>query len=327
MGIVQTSQEARYQSSQRVSIASALDQFLHLKEQEGVSPKTVRGYYQVQLPAFVRWTTEQGVDDIADVTPQLVADYLRDLREGRYADASLHTAYRALKTFLRWSYDRGYLKADPLKGIIRPPRIAQHRIPVATEGDVARLIQMARRDASKGGAEGYRAARDYAIIALTFDTGLRLSEVAGIRLGDIDWRQQAVRVLGKGQKERVVYFGDELRRVLATFLRARERVAREGDADPGAPLFLTVDGRPLSAASIATSFKRLRRRVGVRAKFHGLRHAFAAAWLRAGGDPFSLQEQLGHSSLDMVRVYLRAFGAERATKARRFSPFSRLGRG
>src|SRR3990170_3613321 len=205
---------------------------------------------------------------------------------------------------------------------MRRPPITKGRVPVADRNDIDLLVREAHRQSKAKGARGFIGLRNETIIKLVFDTGLRLSEVVGLRLQDVDTRGSQVRVLGKGNKERRPYFGEEVREQLQRYVKARNYVAGKyhTGTDADAPFFITPTGRPLTRSGLTTTYRRLRQRVGVRDRFHGLRHAFAAAWVSTGGSPFGLLEQLGHTDLEMVRVYVRNFGNSRKEEAKRHSP-------
>lgn len=156
---------------------------------------------------------------------------------------------------------------------------------------------------------------------LLLDTGLRLAEAAGLRVGDVDLVEGRATVMGKGARQRIVPIGRRTRQALRRILAPR------GQVEAGAPLFLATDGGALTAHGFQRVFRRLarRERLSVRCSPDVLRHTFARSFLRNGGDVFSLKRILGHSprSLQVTRRYLDLDDDLRAVH-RSVSPVDRL---
>ena len=158
-----------------------------------------------------------------------------------------------------------------------------------------------------------------AILMLLLDCGLRIAELASLKLGDVDTDTGTIVVQrGKGGKGRMMHIGDKAQKALWRYLC----LYRNGDSDG---LFVGQDGKPLERAGLQTMIERLGRKSGVKVHAHKLRHTFAISYLRNGGDIFSLKYLLGHNSLTMVEHYLQSLNAEDAAKAhKRFSPVDNL---
>ncbi len=154
---------------------------------------------------------------------------------------------------------------------------------------------------------------------MLLDTGLRLSELASLRVGDVR-PDGTLHVMGKGAKERIVPIGASARRALVRYLATRAAVAA------GDPLFCGRWGPALTARGIQLAIARLGRRaaVGTRCSPHTFRHTFARGYLVNGGDVFSLQQILGHATLDMVRRYVSLSEADLVARHRTASPADRL---
>jgi len=153
------------------------------------------------------------------------------------------------------------------------------------------------------------------------DAGLRISEVTGLRTADLNLEAGWLKVLGKGSKERIVPFG-------AAAQRALWRYAHHYRPEPLGPdvyFFLTLDGRPLGTSGLTSTVKRIATRSGVpRLHPHLCRHTFATRYLINGGDVFSLQQILGHTTLEMVRRYVNLASAHVAVQHRKFSPMDQI---
>jgi integrase/recombinase XerC/integrase/recombinase XerD len=164
--------------------------------------------------------------------------------------------------------------------------------------------------------------RSYAIVYLMLDSGLRVSEVASLRMENVDLNQGQLLVTGKGNKQRAVPIGSNAQKYLQRYIYhfRPEPLLTEQDN-----VFLTSEGKPLSDNSLKLFFTRLKVKTGIkRLHAHLLRHTFATYYLRNGGDLLSLQKILGHTSLEMVKVYSHLAKADVRAKHRRYSPMDRL---
>lgn len=167
--------------------------------------------------------------------------------------------------------------------------------------------------------------RDYAIILVFIDTGIRLSELVNLRLEDIDFGQSCFLVKGKGNKERVVPFESQVRRALWRYLSA---VRPDPDSSQVCQFFLSRQGFPLRPRAVQSMISRLGRRAnvsGVRCSPHTFRHTFARQYLLNGGDIFSLQRILGHTSLEAVKLYVNLTSLDVSRQHRKFSPVDTMG--
>lgn len=162
--------------------------------------------------------------------------------------------------------------------------------------------------------------RDRALIMMLMDCGLRASEAAGLDLDNVHWTECTLLAMGKGSRERVVPFGQATRKALTNY------TFRRGDLDTNA-LFLSTLGCQMDRHRIWDIVGERCARAGitgVRCSPHTLRHSFAVSYLRNGGDVFSLQKMLGHSSLDMTRKYAELSQTDVIDKHRLYSPADRL---
>ena len=220
----------------------------------------------------------------------------------RYSSAYASNQYRALQQFFRWLAAEDQLP-DPMAGL-QPPRLADKLVPVFTSQELTRLEQACA-------GRSFTQRRDTAIIAVFTATGIRLSELAGLRCGDVDLWQREITVRGKGGKDRIVKIGHQAARSLDRYLRARSRHAQAWRPQ----LWLGVGNRePLTAAGIYQMTARRGRQGGVDAFPHRFRHHFSHTWLDRGGPEGDLMELTGWTSPQMLRRY----GASaRSARARR----------
>ena len=165
-------------------------------------------------------------------------------------------------------------------------------------------------------------ARNQTIFMMLLDSGLRIGEIVRLKMDDLHLDEGIIKVLGKGKKERFVPIGSNCQRVLQRYL-FRYRIRQNGSQNDY--VFLSTGGKPLTENSLKLMFARLGRRSGVkRLHAHLCRHTFATKFLINGGDVFTLQQILGHSTLEMVRHYVNLASNHVALQHRRFSPLDRL---
>lgn len=301
----------------------------YLISRRHLSPHT-QGYYENCLGNFQWYAKEAGWPEAAeDITREHVREFLNYVAQSKKrwglnqctssrrqaTPATVNHYGRVIKRLFRWASDEeDYL---PDNGIWRlklpPPRYRQ--VEPYTDGEVMAMLDACDEDSR------FLSCRNKAIIAMFADTGLRLSELAGIKLADLHSSLNQVRVLGKGSKMRIVPLQGESMKALNRYLMYRPR-------DGGEWLWLSDEGKPLQMRSIQNMVQRLKRRAGVRSSggVHRFRHYFATRYLEAGGNPSSLRLLLGHESFAMVLHYTRMVSAQRAVDEH-VSPLSRLYQG
>ena len=284
-----------------LALGAAADVFCAAKDAEGLSPRTIAWYRMILDRLSGRFGAEQRVDDLA---PAELRGWLVELR-ATLAPVSVAGYVRGLRAVGNWLAADGLAEARALRTLARP-RVPHKLIDPLSDADLRRLLAVAD-------------VRDRAIVLLLLDTGLRVSEAAGITLGDLR-PDTSIKVLGKGAKERIVPVGAVARGAIGRYLE------RRGGGAPNEPLFLGPVGQRLTLTGIQQLLRRLRARAGIAARCnpHTFRHTFAHNYLVNGGDVFTLQRMLGHTSLEMVRRYVALADADVATRHRAASPADRL---
>lgn len=279
---------------------------------KNLSARTVE-YYHCRLSAFRRYLTEHGFEDpdISEITPELLRDFLAD-QCARFSATTASHSYCALSAFFTWLVRELELAENPVQRVEKPRR-RKTLIQTLSIPQLEALLRKCGRD--------FYGVRDRAVILTLIDTGLRVSELCGLTLDAIDFEQQTMRVLGKGGRERMVPFGMQVRAALLTYL------SRRGEL-PTDAVFVNHYGEPLNRRGVNRILEKLGRAAGisgVRLSPHTLRHTFAKQWLVNGGDVFSLQKALGHTTLQMVRHYVELADTEVCDVHRRVSPADQLG--
>ncbi len=291
-------------------LAAAIDMFLSVCKGKNLSVNTLI-YYRTRLQAFSRYVdaTCPGAGP-NDITRQLLRAFLAAQTEECSASTANHS-YIALRAFFNCLVADGFLSVSPIDKVEKPRR-RKSVISTFTLEQVESIVATCKRD--------FVGVRDRAMILVMLDCGLRASELCGLQLDDINWADRTMLVLGKGDKERVVPFGNAVRQAMNDY------IARRGDLDTGA-LFVSVYAQPIDRHRVRIIVGRRCEAAGitgVRCSPHTFRHTCAVHYLRNGGDVFSLQKLLGHSSLDMTRKYAELSHTDVQDKHKMCSPADRL---
>lgn len=290
-------------------IATLLRSFALALRAEGITEKTIQIYGDAAR-LLERFRLERGMPALTDLSAEHLREFFGEMRE-RNAPATVNQRYRSIKRFFRWLREEGEITVDPMQRL-RPPRVPdQLKEHYGTEA-VQRVLKAC-------GDRSWRALRDRAIVLVLYDTGVRASELCGMRLDDLDIEQQYIKITGKGGRERLVPIGNTAIVALDRYLRKRPETAADY-------VWLSSRGEPLSFNALRMCLRRRFEDAGVPFKgIHAFRRTFAIAFLDAGGYAEDLQQIAGWNSLQMVQRYTKATANARARRAhRRLSPGDRL---
>ena len=260
----------------------------YLGVERGASPHTLRSY-AADLTEFTSFLAAERIDGLPGADTRAIRAFLAQLHGRRLAKATIARKLAAVRSCFRFLARRGVLEVNPARQV-RSPRLGRRLPSVLPKDEATQLLDAAPEPTAAG-------ARDRALLELLYASGLRVAEGCGLDLDDVDEARRTVRVLGKGDKERVVPVGETALEALDAYLAMRGR--QRG------PLFLNARGGRLTPRSAHRIVKRLARRAGItqRVTPHTLRHSFATHMLGEGADLRLIQELLGHRRLSTTQRY------------------------
>jgi len=245
------------------------------------------------------------------------------------SERTIQTYARSARAFFHWLVRRGMVEHTPFERVAFP-KVGRPLIQTITTEEFEKLLLACAPPNETGPFAERAAVRNRAILWLLYDTGIRVSELIHLRVGDVDRKHGVVTVLGKGAKERRVALGQNCLRNLAYYLDKHrpdeEELAEWGSAGED-HLFLSETRQPLTKNGMEMLFKRLKKRAGIvgkRISPHIFRHTFAMNYLIKSNDPFSLQELLGHEDLTTVLNYIHMNDTVLQEQKRKYSPGDHL---
>ena len=290
------------------------DRFLHyLVVERNYSEHTVAAYAG-DLSQFAEFWEEHGEEVGWVPTRQVFRDYLGMLARGGLDSRTVARKLACLRSFFRYLNAHGLYSANPLRAIAAPKQ--PKKLPEQLSVEIV-LAALALPDRST-----LKGKRDAAILELFYSTGIRLSELVGLTIENVDLRQRQIRVFGKGAKERIVPLGEHAAEALREYLSARGAFSRSGRG----PVFVGKNGKRLSPRTVQRIVRKYLSEVDESGALHPhvLRHSFATHLLDAGADLLAVKELLGHSSLSTTQIYTHV-SAERLKQVyRQAHPRSRL---
>ncbi len=294
---------------------------------EGKSPKTI-SWYSANLKSFRNYLKSRHLPDSLDnIDIKLLREYVLYLmKRTRFENhpytpaqpellstATIHGHVRTLRAFFNWLLREGLAENNVAKDL-KPPKVTRKVVSTLSDEEIRAILNTFGTSPSD--------ARNQTLFMLLIDTGLRIGELVNLKMADVHMDEGYLKVMGKGKKERIVPIGNNAQKALQRYLfRFRP--------EPVNPVinsvFLSASSKALTENSMKLMFARLAKRSGVyRLHAHLCRHTFATRFLINGGDVFSLQQILGHSTLEMVRHYVNLASSHIAIQHQKYSPLDRL---
>ena len=272
-----------------------IQEFLnYITVERGLSRNTIEAYAR-DLRQFAAFLTLTGYDSLAEIHSQTLVAYLRKLQQENMQPSSVTRKLAAIRSFFQYMLRERHLKIDPsvtIDSLKTPQRLPK----VLSEKEIGRLLE-------QPGATTPAKLRDKAMLELLYATGVRVSELVSLKLGDINMDMGYIRCFGKGSKERIVPMGGSAQNALLDYLdRARPKIVRRAAEDT---LFLNHHGRKMTRQGFWQIIQAAALRVGIAITVtpHMLRHSFATHLLDHGADLRSVQEMLGHADISTTQIY------------------------
>jgi tyrosine recombinase XerC len=266
-----------------------IDKFLNYLEVERIASSNTIIAYANDLGDFREFIGEKPAENVDHLD---IRKFLAALRQKNLKKTSIARKLACLRSFFKFLCREGHLETNPAHLVSRPK--GEKRLPFFIQvNDVVRLLEAPEND-----LEGLR---DRAILETLYSTGMRVSEITGLSIGDVDGIGGAVRLFGKGKKERIVPIGHRAIRAIEKYLQKRESIL-PGDRRA---VFLNRQGERLTDRSVRRLMNKYVRVTSIRGNVspHSLRHSFATHMLERGADLRSVQELLGHANLSTTQIY------------------------
>lgn len=304
-------------SGDKLNWDEAVEIYIAAKQSETASKRTVQ-YEKENLDSYKKIMTAQEIaPSVEDITVEALRKhfvlYMVDTKG--YALNTINNRIKTLKRFFLFLHREGWIYKNPT--ILLKTRSGQQTpIYSLTEEQITALIDKMNRSTFTG-------YRDYSMLFLMLDTGIRLGEIVKLKVHQVDFKQCfLLGVIGKSRRPRDVPFCDEVRKVMTKYMQVRGTISSEH-------LFVTIDREPLKIRTFQEILHDYGEKAdihGVRVSPHTLRHTFAKLYILNGGDPYSLQEILGHNSQDMVKRYVNLWRPEKKMQHSKASPMRNFSR-
>jgi len=303
----------------RCGMKQVLNNFIGcLTYERNASPRTI-GEYRSDIEQFRAFITPPGESTLPldRIDHKIVREYVSAMYDRGLEKASIARKLAALRTFFKYCVREKLIKHNPAQ-LVKSPRLPKRvpRVLTAEEMNafLDNLSTPPRRKGSRPPTQKQREKekivlkRDRFILELLYGSGLRVSELVGLNVSDIDGYGQMVRVLGKGQKERMVPYGEKAKQAMENYWSARDQILSASRNPETEAVFLSPGGRRLTTPAVRNLVKKYARLCNVNWDLHphSLRHAFATHLLADGADLRAIQELLGHASLSTTQRYTQA---------------------
>lgn len=302
----------------KLLLSKAVENYLLALSTEGRSDWTIQNY-RYSLERFLAHVGDQYVADLDETHVRSFVEHEKNRplarinnNDKRQKEYSVHKRYSVVRSFVRWLYTQRYIDFD-FVSLTKPPKVAAVMPDALTDEEVRRIMR------TKLVTQNFR---NKVIVELFLGTGLRLAELANLKVDDVDLNDRTIQVLGKGKKYALVPISPRLRQELYRYIYDYREPRHEDET----ALFLTETGTAMTRYGVQTLIRRILREAGIERKVgpHLLRHTFATNFLRDGGNLEALRRILRHSDIKTTAVYTHLQIADLKAQISQFDPLDRL---
>ena len=271
-----------------------LDKFLqYLIYEKKYSEHTIKNYER-DLDYFLLFLNDKKISNIKNVTYQIIREYLIHLHNHNYSKKTICRYITSLRTFFKYLYNEGIIDSN-VTTLISNPKLDKKLPNYLYPNDLEKLLNSPTTDNVLG-------IRDSLILELLYSTGIRVSELIDIKVKNINFNEKRIKILGKGNKERYVLYGNVCEKKLNKYLKESRNIFNKNNSEF---LILNKNGQKITPRFIQKLMKKYQKLAGITVNVtpHTLRHTFATHLLEGGADLKSVQELMGHESLSSTQVY------------------------
>lgn len=270
-----------------------IEEFLdYLEYERNYSINTIMAYRN-NIQRFIDYCKVKNINNLNDVDYKFIRNYISYLYEKKYQAKSITRMISALRSFFKYLKKEDKVDTNPLD-LITSPKVEKKLPKYLTINDVEKILNAPDMSNKVG-------VRDAFILELLYVSGIRVSELTSIKLNNISMSEKKIKIMGKGSKERIVYYGSRCQDLLNKYLNVRKEFLRL----PNDFLILSNTGKQMSTREIRNIINRLKAKAGIDINIspHTFRHTFATHMLNEGADLRSVQELLGHENLSTTTIY------------------------
>jgi len=300
--------DSKKRGAKALAVSKLLQSFILDQRCRGNSIKTVK-FYEHGVNKFIRFLEQNyGNDDIEYLTLDTIRTYILELKSCKKWDSSKHietkdepitsksvqTYVRALKTFVSWCEEEGFIPEGAARKI-KLPKAVNKQVEILNEDEISKIFNYLKE-------KKVNHYRDLLIFSTYLETGARLEEIVNLKIDDVRINSGILKVLGKGQKERYIPFGANLQKLFFNYLNLERP---EAFSDDITNLFLKENGKPITRDTVRQLFRRLKKATGIeRLHPHLLRHTMITMSLISDSNIFALKNKTGHASFEIMNNYL-----------------------
>ena len=266
---------------------------IYLKDEKNYSDYTITNY-SIDIEEFYVFLKKENITRLQDVDYKMLRKYLNYMTENKYSNKTISRKLSSLRTFFKYLVKKEIINDNPMILISNPKE--EKKLPkYLNYGEIEKILEIPNKETTLG-------LRNACILEILYSTGIRVSELVNLKIRDIDFYNKKIRVLGKGNKERIVLFGNRCEHLLERYIKESRAVLNKKKVEY---LFLNNLGQNISVRSIENIIDKIEKEACLKFSIspHVFRHTFATHLLDNGADLNSVKELLGHENLNTTAIY------------------------